>query len=369
MMFDSRIHRLLSPDDSGGGGNGGSSPESLPDAEPMTWSLLGRFFGLPLLIIGTIVGGAVFVVLLFGGPAAPEKLSVEQLLQALEASSGQRSAGILLPREKELWQRAVELSERLRNKDTELTADELKTTADRLSAMIFAELAVLDEGGKTGDNPRRQLALRSNRLEFMIRALGRTELPGAIASLIKIVERGAEPFASAAMLQLGELPRAEGISGAVPAMTTILGQSTRVETLIVAATAVSLLADPGDRAVIEALSELCVSREGEVAWSAALALGRLGSIEGKSTLVDLLDREFWESSERYSVTDESGMVHRYPMPASRVSEYLRAAIEAGANLADPEIRAMIDKLALDASPLVRGAAKKAIAGRSGSQDG
>lgn len=369
MMFQPRIRRLLLPDDVGGGGRDGSSPEATPDVEPMTWSLLGRFFGLPLLIIGTIVGGAVFVVLLFGGPAAPQKFSVEQLLQSLEASSGQRSAGILLPREKELWQRAVELSERLRNKDTELTPDELRTTADRLSAMIFADLDVLEEVGKTSERPQSQLALRSNRLEFMIRAMGRTELPGAIASLIEIVERGAEPFASAAMLQLADLPGTEGISRAVPAMTVILKGSRRTETLIVAATAVSLLADPGDPAVLEALSDVCTAAEGEVGWSAALALARLGSIEGKSTLLDLLDREFWESGERYSVTDEGGTVHRYPMPAARVDEYLKAAIEAGANVADPEILEMIDKLALDASPLVQGAAKKAIAERAGSQGG
>ncbi len=367
MMFELRNLRLLSPDDSGGGGRDGSSPDSTGDVEPMTWSLLGRFFGLPLVIIGTIVGGAVLVVILFGGPAAPEKFTVDQLLQALESSGGERSAGILLPREKELWQRAVELSERLRNKDKELTPVELRMTADRLSAMILSELDTLAEVG--GEGEAKQGTLRSSRLEFMIRALGRTELPTAVATLVGIVGRRAEPFSSAAMLQLGELPDVEGIAAAVPAMTATLKASTGAETLLVAATAVSLLAEVGDREVIDALSAVCIAHEGEVAWSAALALARLGSTEGKSTLLDLLDREFWESGERYSVTDKSGTVHRYPMPRSRVDEYLKAAIEAAMETVDPETRAMIEKLASDASPLVEGAAKKAIAGWAESQGG
>lgn len=369
MMFEPRILRKLSPHDAGGGGRERPSRESEVDVEPMTWSLLGRFFGLPLLIIGTIVGGAVLVVLLFGGPAAPERFSVEQLLQALEASGGQRSAGILLPREKELWQRAVELSERLRNKDTELTAAELETTADRLASMIRVELESGPKESAKGTASESHGVLRSSRLEFMIRALGRTELPRAVSTLIEIVESGREPYESAAMLQLGELPGVDGISAAVPAITGVLRRSSRVETLIVASTAVSLLAYPGDRDVIEALSEVCNGNEGEVSWSAALALARLGSANGKSTLLDLLDRDFWQSGERYSTTDESGAVHRYPMPASRVDEYLRAAIIAGAGVPDRDVEAMIDGLASDASPLVRGAAKTAISGRAATRGG
>jgi HEAT repeat protein len=198
----------------------------------------------------------------------------------------------------------------------------------------------------------------------MIRALGRTELPRAVSALIEIVERGREPFCSAAMLQLGELSSVGGIAAAVPAMTVVLKKSPRAETLIVASTAVSLLAKPGDREVIEALSDVCIDNEGEVSWSAALALARLGSANGKSTLLDLLDRKFWQTGQRYSTTDESGTVHRYPMPASRVDEYLRAAIIAGSRVSDPEVEAMIDALSSDASSLVRGAAKTAISERA-----
>ena len=49
---------------------------------------MGRFFGVPLLIIATIVGGACAVVLLFGGPSSQPRRSVNELLQVLEGSSG-----------------------------------------------------------------------------------------------------------------------------------------------------------------------------------------------------------------------------------------------------------------------------------------
>ena len=94
-------------------GGGPMRADVPPDVEPMTLTLLGRFFGVPLLIIGVVVAGAVVVVLLFGGPALPQKRTVESLIQSLESNSGDRSAGLLLPREKELWQTALELSERL----------------------------------------------------------------------------------------------------------------------------------------------------------------------------------------------------------------------------------------------------------------
>ena len=63
---------------------------SLDGLEPMTFSTLGGFFAVPLLIIGSIVGGAVIVVLLFAAPSAPEARSIESLLQALESGGGHR---------------------------------------------------------------------------------------------------------------------------------------------------------------------------------------------------------------------------------------------------------------------------------------
>lgn len=336
-----------------------------PGSEPITASLLGRLFAVPLLIIGTIVGGAILVVLLFGGPASPQRRGVDSLLQALEASSGQKSMGLLLPREKELWQTAVELSMRLEKKELEagLTEAELESLAARLSALVRADLANLDNFLTSGSERANQRAVRSRRLEFVIHALGRTERPKAVEPLLEVLRSGREPYVTVAMQELGELHALSETSRAVEPITEILTTSTRSETRLMACTVLSVLATPDDRRVLDALVTTRLSSEGEVAWSAALALARLGSAAGKSTLLDLLDRTFLESDERYHVSDAAGNVRRYRLPPHRVEELLMVTIGAVSELDDAELRAMIERLESDPSPAVRGRAAAAL--RSG----
>ncbi len=336
------------------------TPASLPDIEPMTWSLMGRFFGVPLLIIGTVVGGAVVVVLLFGGPAAPDQRSLESLLQALEASSGERSAGVLLPREKELWQTALELSERLRRKEAELTEVELIGVSQRLATMVETELEHLDRITAFGDDLAPQRELRSNRFDFLLRALARTERPEAVGPLITVIRSGREPYVSVAIQQLADLHALPEARSAVDPILQALQKSARTETLLMACTALSVLAEPDNQRVIEALSQARLAHDGEVEWSAALALARLGSPAGKSTLLDLLNRQYLESGDLYQVTDESGNVKRYRLPPNRVESLLIAAMEAVANVDDADLWAMIDRLKSDPSPAVRGKATELI---------
>lgn len=329
-----------------------------PAAGPLTASLLGKLFGIPFLIIGTIVGGAVLVVVLFGGPASPQRRGVDSLLQSLEASSGAKSMGLLLPREKELWQTAVELSMRLEKKNLEadLTEAELESIAARLSALVRADLANLDSLLTSGAERLDQRAVRSRRLEFVIHALGRTERPEAVGPLLDVLRDGREPYVTVAMQELGELHALSETSRAVEPITEILTTSTRSETRLMACTVLSVLATPDDRRVLDALVTTRLSSEGEVAWSAALALARLGSAAGKSTLLDLLDRTFLESDERYHVSDAAGNVRRYRLPPHRVEELLMVTIDAVSELDDAELRAMIERLESDPSPAVRAAA-------------
>lgn len=334
----------------------------------MTWSLLGRFFGVPLLIVSVIVGGAVAVVLLFGGPAAPQRQSIESLMQALEASGGEKSAGVLLPREKELWQTALELSERLKKKSAELTPAEVDAVAVRLADMTRSEIARLDQVTAFGDERAKQQALRSSRFEFIIRALARTETPLAVEALIEVVQRGQEPYSTVAIQGLANLRGLAISHQAIPPILATMRRSVRPETLLVATTALSVLATPGDREVTEALAGVRLAHDGEVAWAAALALARLGDASGKSTLLDMLDRHFWESGDRYEVVDENGQVLRYRMPAERVDDLLVASIDAGSNLQDPDIWAAIESLRADRSKEVQGAAMKALAARGAAKD-
>lgn len=336
-----------------------------PGAGPLTASLLGKLFAVPFLIIGTIVGGAVLVVLLFGGPASPQRRGVDSLLQSLEASSGGKSMGLLLPREKELWQTAVELSMRLEKKNLEaqLTEAELKSVAARLSALVRADLANLDSLLTSGSERLDQRAVRSRRLEFVIHALGRTERPEAVGPLLDVLRDGREPYVTVAMQELGELRALPETRQAIEPITEILTTTTGSETRLMACTVLSVLATSDDQGAIDALAATRLSSEGEVAWSAALALARLGSRAGKSTLLDLLDRSFLESDERYHVSDAAGNVRRYRLPPQRVDEFLLAAIGAASKLDDAELRAMIERLESDPSPAVRVRATDAL--RSG----
>ena len=317
---------------------------------------MGRFFGVPLLIIGTIVAGAVIVVLFFGGPAAPQQRTLESLLVTLESNSGERSAGVLLPREKELWQTALELSERLEKKDTELTPDELHLVARRLAAMIEAELANIDNVTAFGDDLPIQQNLRSSRFDFLVRALARTECLEALPALVKVVDSRREPYNALAIQQLGNLHKIVNTPEPIESILKTLSQSRRNETLLTACTVLSVLAPQGDTKAIAALSSTLSANDGEVGWSAALALARLGSTAGKSTLVDLLDRKFLESGDWYRVVDASGNVRTHPLPPERVKALLTAAMDAASCLDDPDLWSMIDRLKSDTSPAIKGKA-------------
>lgn len=339
------------------------------EADPITLGLMGKFFGVPLLIIGTIVGGAVLVVLLFGGPAAPERRSIASLVQALEAGSGHRTIGLLLPREKELWQTALELSIRLdKNQQTqELTDAELRLLSERLGALVRVDLGNLDRLVASGEERADQRAIRSRRLEFLIHALGRTGRPEAVPYLIEVVQSESEACSAVAMQELANLEGLAEVRRAVPEVLAVLKRSTQPETRLIACTVLSVLGSGSDQDVIDALSSVRLSADGEVEWSAALALARLGSNAGKSTLLDLLDRRFLESGKLYQVTDGSGVVHRYPLPPGRVDEVLLAAIDAASNLRDTGLWVMIETLSTDKSPTVRERASAALKNRTGEQ--
>ncbi len=168
-----------------------------------------------------------------------------------------------------------------------------------------------------------------------------------------------------AMQELANLHHLPGSKRAVKPILAMLTSQNQADTLIVAATALSVLGSGDDPRVIDALASTTLSHDGEVAWSAALALARLGSDRAKSTLLDLLDRRFWETGERYRVMAPDGTVRLYPMPPARIDQLLVAAIEAVSNLGNAELWEVVEGLQTDASPAVRGAVAKAMGARTG----
>lgn len=332
--------------------------ETTDGLEPLSMSLVGRLFGVPMLIIGSIVGGSIVIVLLFGGTSANPQRSIDELLQVLEANSGEKSLGVLLPQEKQLWQTALELSKRLEKKELELTATEIEDAADRLTAMVRSDLAHFDQIPSFGDARIQQEAVRSRRLEFVIHALGRTESTSAIDPLIEIIQSGIEPYVRVAMQELGNLHTRHSVDQAIEPIIALLFESKLPETKLTACTVLSVLAKKGDSEVIDVLSRVMYANEGEISWSAALSLARLGSAKGKSTLADLLDRNFWESRDRYQITDSSGRVQPFAMPPQRIDDWLIATIDAVSHLEVPLLWELIDRLKLDSSLAVRGQASR-----------
>ncbi|MFQ5413078.1 MAG: HEAT repeat domain-containing protein [Phycisphaerae bacterium] len=349
---------------------GAANPDVLDgvDVEPMTLPMLGRLFGIPLVIIGCIVGGAIVVVVLFGAPSAPPERRLEDLLTALEAGGGRtRAGGVLLPRDKEVWQSGLELARRLDRADKEFTTGELDEVVRRIATVVRTELDHLDRvaSDRVASATSMQRTPGSTRdtlrLEYLILALGRTRRPAAVAPLIDVVARGGSPYCDRAIRQLGNLHSLPDTRAAVgPIIRAIQAAGATAETKLVGCTALSVLAAPGDAAVIEALTSVWHGHEGEVEWAAAHALARLGSAAGRSTFLDLLDRSFWSAADRYVGRDDAGQLRRYRMPPDRIDALLIAAIDAAAHLDDQDLWDMIERLKSDRSAAVRGRAASVL---------
>lgn len=342
-------------------GDGGGAE---PDIEPLTLSLLGKFFGVPLLIIGFIVGGAVVVVLLFGAPGSPKPRSIEDILTGIEAHSGERSMGMLLPPGKEYWQTALELAERLEKDD--LPPEQLAQIAERTGAIVRADLAEIARAAEKSEAP--PVHPMKPRLDYLIRALGHTRHPAAVEVLREVVNGGREPYTRVAVMALGNLHDVPAAQSATDTIVKVLRSTNANETRLAACTVLSVLAPRGNAEAIAALNEARLAGAGEVEWSASLALARLGSDAGRTTLLDLLDRRFWETGERYQVVNEKGEVRRYAMPPQRVESLLVAAIDAAAHLDDRDLWDSIDRLQSDASKAVARHAAEVVRERGSSDN-
>ncbi|NOT00009.1 MAG: HEAT repeat domain-containing protein [Phycisphaerales bacterium] len=331
----------------------GASPAT--NIEPMSGGLLARLFAVPMLIVGMIVGCAVVVVLLFGSIATDRQQSIESLLNTLKASAGETTAGVLLPRDKELWQVANELAQRMKNADSELTAEERDLAIDGLlglHARDIGDINTLSEMGR-------------KRLAFFMYALARSGSPRAVPPLVATLDASNVDLRVEALRALAEMGDGARSSDALPRMTAALTDRSPV-VRTVACAALSAIARPGDAEVVDALGRASMDEDREVQWNAALALARLESDRGKGLLLDMLNRTYWEDEVKVRTVTPKGEALEYPMPPQAVNRYLIAAIDAGGRLPNDDIRDQIRALMSDASPEVKNAAMKAIGDRGGS---
>ena len=107
------------------------------DPPPESESLLGRLLVVPLIIVSVIILCAVVVVLSFGAIASEREKPIAQVLAVLEASTGDKTVGILLmPQDKETWQAAQELALRLENLEDEVPPNQLPEIRRRLTGLL-----------------------------------------------------------------------------------------------------------------------------------------------------------------------------------------------------------------------------------------
>ncbi len=327
-----------------------SLPGRIAEFEEPTPRLLTRLFAVPLVIVAVIIGCALLVTWMFGGLAGEGHENIGNLLQRLEAASGERKAGVLLPGDKELWQAAASLARRLQDRDDRLSDEELDEVVRRLSGLVERDLTQSDELGQMGEQ----------RLGFFVRALSYTERGGAVAPLLRSAE-GPLPSARIEALQgLARLREQPEVAQAAERIgRAVLDPDPTVQT--VACWVMALIAQPGDTAVIEKLKTACLSEHREVQWNAALSLARLGSDAGAGLLLDMLDRNYWAKEVRVQLPGADGAPREVPMPGATVDEYLMAAIDAAGGLSHTEVRAAIAALESDSSVRVAGRAREVLA--------
>lgn len=325
---------------------------------PPTVSLIGRLFLVPLLIVAAIIGCAVLVVLLFGGIVSEPERSLNELVAVLERPTGNKTVGVMLARDKEVWQAAQELAGRLRKPDRELSEHELERIVTRLSALVRRDG---ERSAELVDGERQKLA-------FVMIALARVGAPEALPALVAQLQAPAAATRRDALIALSYYPEPLDLAGDIAAIARTLDDQA-VEVRIVACPVVARVAGSAEGArifAVEILAERLEDPEREVHWNAALALGNLGDRRCKPVLLEMLDRAFWEEiSSRGAPGMETGRgaADEYPLSPGRINVYLKASMEAGARLldsADAEIREALNRLAEDKDAGVSGVAMKLL---------
>ena len=332
----------------------GPGSEPNPPVEPMTAGLLARLFGVPLLIVGFVVGCAVVVVLLFGSITSDPQRPVSSLLSVLESSSGEKTAGVLLPRDKELWQVARELALRLGQKEKELTQGEVEEVTDRLVGLLERDAPHESELSEMG----------VKRFHFVIQALGLTDSPRAVEPIAGLLSSDNADTRRIALTSLARLGESTDVSAAMYAMYRAVGDASPTVRMVACA-AVSAVVPRGDARAIDVLKRAYLDGDREVQWNAALGLARLGSSATKSLLLDMLDRPYWETQVTLKASGGGGRATEYPLPPQAVVRYLCATVDACAGLMDDEIALEIEKLKSDASAEVREAVARALGTEGG----
>lgn len=329
-----------------------AQPDLAPNPPHEERYLLGRLFVVPLIIVAVLVTCAVIVVIAFGAIASNKEMPISKVLATLEANPGEKTAGMMMPQSKEMWQAAQELALRLQNPD-EVNAEEWPEIQDRLARLLERELAASPQLGDLG----------KQRLFFIMHASGRARAAQAVPILVaacKNEDSDIRREALGALALMDDVPEARA---QLPAIAEKLRDADPVVRMVACA-ALSRLATPQDDLVIEALSRAQhIEEDQEVRWNAALTLARLGSAESLPTLVEMLTRDYWQR-QRVRYQTAGGVAVDRAFTSNVIDEYLMATIDAARGLDDGTLWEYIARLTHDPAPRVAARGRQALAERA-----
>ncbi len=322
--------------------------DAAPDEPP--GRLLARLFAVPLLIVVMIVGCSVIVVLLFGWISTAQQESIDVLVTEIEGGSGEKVLGVgMLPRDREVWQAAMELARRLDAPDPQDLPDNKKPEiAGRLAAVLERSRAA------------EQAQMGQELQQFLLTALGKLGQPASTDVLISFAMAEGQPV-NVRVHALGGLVRMRHVEAARRRVIELapLLDAPSADLRLAAVGAIGSLATPGDAQAIDLLADAYRRDDRDVAWNAALFLAKLGSPIAVPQLRDMLSRAYWEQIQTDVPNDPT---RKLPLVPERIDHYLKLAIDAAAALGAPELQPAVRDLADDPSFSVRDHAAKAMKG-------
>ena len=315
-----------------------AAAQAAEQAPPMTATLMGRLFIVPAIVVCVMLGVAV-VVVMFGTSSLERPQSINDLLDRLQADSGDKTMGLLFPGARESWQAAQELARRLEDKDKALDSDQIEPVAKRIISILHATSAESKGGPTDGSAAQRGHARRL----FLIAALGRLDTPVALEPLTRLITDKDPQTRQAALQAIARMRGVPETQQVLPEVYASLDDPVPAVQMIACLT-IAMVAERGDAAAVNAVAQKLES-DRETQWNAALALARLGSKRGKLVLMNMLDRSFWEGIDLDY--EENGASVRRKFTEAEIDYRLRAAIDAASRLDDEDLRALVVALSQD----------------------
>lgn len=316
----------------------------------MTATLMGRLFVVPALVVVVLLAVAV-VVILFGASPIEKPRSISELINTIESDSGDRSLGnmVLSPKSKQAWQAAQELA--IRFEKGRLDGQSPEALADRLVKLVRDRRASAAEAPAGSDAKETGVALQ----QFLILAVAKLKTPSGLSATVDLLHDPDPQIRRIALQAIADMHSMSEARSALDQMYPLLKDSSE-EVRIVAALAIASVAPRGDRTAIRRIESMqAVGIDSQM--NRATALTKLGSMRGKTMMLNMLSRDYWQ---KLGGTTQSGVATR-PLSSEEISARLIALAPIAASLGDADVTGAVRKLSeSDESPQVRDAARSAL---------